>query len=325
MSKEQTQKILNSLLERLEYYRSEKAITAYAPFKFDLKKRIEELEVQIENLQNLLAQSQAETINLPNLERLKKLAFMDLEEQNKEEFIKVYHSFLQDCKNVVNNSVINAKNVQIGDNYYNYYSQKPKTHPFYLWVISTTKNEILCSEKLLAQFPFNRYDQTDCTKWKPFEEEGDIDELIAEYKTKVEFEVRERFLAKNPIEEEEKATFLKNLDKIVLVVDPFALSEENLFIAQKFNNDKIGACLVLLCQSVSFELFAYIRRQVEEVFGNLRTCFLDYKEKYLHFIFPISTKDLFFRTLSNIALLRLEIGTEIENGNQQVKKNTFKF
>ncbi|WP_027003041.1 NB-ARC domain-containing protein, partial [Hugenholtzia roseola] len=118
MNREQAQKIIDSLLERLEYYRSEKAMTAYAPLNFDLKKRIEELEVQIQNLRNLLAQSQAETINLPNLERLKKLAFMDLEKQDKEEFIKVYYSFLQDCKNVVKDSVINAQNVHIGDKIY---------------------------------------------------------------------------------------------------------------------------------------------------------------------------------------------------------------
>ncbi len=233
---------------------------------------------------------------------------------------------IENSKNVVaGNTVGNVEGgIHVGDNFY-FYSQKPNTHPFYLWVISTTKERIVCEKGLLPQFPLNRYHETDCTLWKPFENEKTISELITEYKTQVEFEVWERFLAKNPIVEDEKAIFLKNKHKIVLVVDPFALHEEQLKTAKKFDDDKIGACLVLLCQSVSFELFAYIRSQIETVFGDLRTCFLDYKEKYLHFIFPIPTKELFFRTLSNIALLRLEIGTEIEGGNQKIKNKTFKF
>jgi hypothetical protein len=117
MKRNETEKLLNSLLERLEYYRNENVITAYAPLKFDLKKRIDDLEEQIENLRNLLMQSPAEEIDFPNLERLKKLAFMDVENQDKEEFMEVSYSFLQDCKNVVKDSVINAQgDVHIGDN-----------------------------------------------------------------------------------------------------------------------------------------------------------------------------------------------------------------
>jgi hypothetical protein len=204
--------------------------------------------------------------------------------------------------------------------------QKP-THPLYLYVLSTTQGKTVCAENLLAQFPKHHYHETDCSLWKPFENEGTISQLIADYKKEVEFEVQERFLEQNPISEAEKPTFLKNIEKIVLVVDPFALHTEHENLARKFNNDKIGACLVLLCQSVSFELFAYIRTKIESIFGDLRTCFLDYKEKYLHFIFPISTKELFFRTLSNIALLRLEIKTQIEDLDKQGKlqNKNFKF
>jgi hypothetical protein len=195
----------------------------------------------------------------------------------------------------------------------------------YLYVLSTTQGKIVCAENLLPQFPRHRYHETDCKLWKPFEKEGTINQLIAEYKSKVAFDVQERFLEQNPILEYEKATFLKNMEKIVLVVDPFALHTEHETIAKKFNTDKIGACLVLFCQSVSFELFAYIRNKIETVFGDLHTCFLDYKEKYLHFIFPISTKELFLRTLSNIALLRLEIKTQIEDLDTQGKLQNQKF
>jgi hypothetical protein len=205
-------------------------------------------------------------------------------------------------------------------------AQKP-TYPLYLYVLSTTRGKTVCAENLLAQFPKHRYHETDCSLWKPFENEGTISQLIAEYKTKVEFEVQERFLEQSPILEHEKPIFLKNMEKITLVVDPFALHTEHENIAKRFNNDKIGACLVLLCQSVSFELFAYIRTKIETLFGDLHTCFLDYKEKYLHFIFPIPTKELFFRTLSNIALLRLEIKTQIEDLDKQgkIQNKNFKF
>jgi hypothetical protein len=205
-------------------------------------------------------------------------------------------------------------------------AQKP-THPLYIYVLSTTQGKTVCEENLLAQFPKHHYHETDCSLWKPFENEGTISQLIAEYKNEVAFDVKERFLEQNPILEHERPTFLKNMEKIILVVDPFALHTEHETLAKKFDKNEIGGCLVLLCQSVSFELFAYIRTKIETIFGDLRTCFLDYKEKYLHFIFPISTKELFFRTLSNIALLRLEIKTQIEDLDKQGKlqNKIFKF
>ncbi len=296
-----------------------------------------------ENVEHLLMFSQEQ---MTLLEELQKQILATQGNQLVEEQFKELNKKLDDL--LISVSQVTETNVQRADKIYNignannptftqsgnitnninsFPSQKPNNHPLYLWVISTTKGKIVCSEELHKQFPIHRYHETNCAEWQPFENEGTISELIAEYKTEVQFEVWERFLAKNPIQKEEEAAFFKNTHNIVLVLDPFALHTENLTTAQHFNNDKIGACLILLCQSVSFDLFAYIRSQIEQVFGVLHTCFLDYKEKYLHFVFPISTKELFFRTLSNIALLRLEIATQIEDLDKQGKlqNKTFKF
>lgn len=55
MTKNQAQKILERLIEKLNYFRKEEAITSYAPYKFDLKKRIEEIDNQVVKLKNILA------------------------------------------------------------------------------------------------------------------------------------------------------------------------------------------------------------------------------------------------------------------------------
>lgn len=240
----------------------------------------------------------------------------------KAEIVGNYNQLFQ---NVHNSTIHTGDNIT--NNFYNANVAQKSSHPLYLYVLSTTQGKTICSENLLAQFPKHRYHETDCRLWQPFENEGTISQLIAEYKNEVEFDVKERFLEQNPILEHERPTFLKNMEKIVLVVDPFALHTAHETFAKKFDKNEIGGCLVLLCQSVSFELFAYIRTKIETIFGDLRTCFLDYKEKYLHFIFPISTKELFFRTLSNIALLRLEIKTQIEDLDKQGKlqNKIFKF
>ena len=192
-----------------------------------------------------------------------------------------------------------------------------------LCILSTTKENIVCDKKFKHQISATTHHEIDCSLWKPFEDENSIKEIIEEYKTKVDFEVKERFLENDKITPNEKANFLKN----ILIVDPFALHTENLKIARSFDYDKVGACFVLLCQSVSFELFDYIRTQIQATFGDLHACFLDYKEKYIHYIFPIKTKELFFRALSNVALLRLNISSQIKglDTNDTIRSQKFKF
>ncbi|WP_291726994.1 hypothetical protein [Bernardetia sp.] len=196
-----------------------------------------------------------------------------------------------------------------------------------LCILSTTKDNIVCQKELVSQIPKHIHHNADCSKWKPFIDENSISEMIEEYKTKVDFEVTERYVEKDKITKDEKARFLKNTDKIILIVDPFALNKENLKITTAFNNDNIGACLVLVCQSISFELFAYIRTQIRATFENLHDCYIDYKEKYTHYIFPVSTKEQFFRGLSNVALIRLKISSQIQDldKDDKIRNQSFKF
>ncbi len=293
-----------------------------------------------ENVEHLLMLSQEQ---MNSMEELQKQIQSAKESHNFEEQLKELSKKLDDL--LAGASQVTEANVQNAEKIYNienandsifiqsgniinyFYSPKINTHPLYLWVISTTKDKIICEKEFLLPFLLNRYDENHCTSWKPFENEGTIGELIAEYKTKVEFEVRERFLAKEAISDNEMLSFLNNSYKYVLVIDPFALGDEVLEIAKKFNKKEAGGVLVLLCQSVSFELFEYIRTRLKDIFYELTLLVCNYKTAYIHFVFPISTKELFFRTLSNIALLRLEIATQIEGLDKQGKlqNKIFKF
>jgi len=184
-----------------------------------------------------------------------------------------------------------------------------------LWIASATKSEVELGE-WKDNFPEHRYHETDSTTWQPFENEVSITKLIEEYKTKIEntFEVQERFLTQNPLQDTEKADVLNNLSDKVLILDPFAITTENQQTIQFFNNIQAGACLVLLCRSIPFELFLKIRDKIYTTFDQLHICcFLDFKRDYLHFVFPISTKELFFRTLTNIAIVKLRLGTKVQN------------
>lgn len=209
--------------------------------------------------------------------------------------------------------------------HYHYKQGETTTHPFYLWVLSGRKSDI---DKKAQKEIEKRYGESSTT-WQPFENDKNIAEIIKEYKNKVDFEVRERFLAINPIQEEEETQFYKTIDKIVLLLDPFIIQNKDHEFLQNFNSDKTGGFLILICQSVSFELFSYIREKLDFMknFKKPYKCYLDYKEKYFHFMFPISTKELLFRTLSNIAFAHLKIASQIRglDTSGKTRNNTFQF
>lgn len=106
MNSSETKILLDNLLERLEYYRTDEAITFYAPYKFELKQRIKKLEKKISKLRIFIAKNPNENIDTTELQSLYSL--MSKESYSKE--------FIEKSKNVISNSTINAgRDIHIGD------------------------------------------------------------------------------------------------------------------------------------------------------------------------------------------------------------------
>lgn len=98
MTKAEAQKILDRLIEKLNYFRTEEAITAYAPYKFDLRQRIKDLDKQVEKLKNILANAKAETIEFQAFEEFEKYLSKQIQP---EDFIRLSGNFIQNSKNIV--------------------------------------------------------------------------------------------------------------------------------------------------------------------------------------------------------------------------------
>lgn len=300
---------------------------------------LENLTSQTDNIHKVLANFQDMLINKGKEYVQYADKVYNIDEINEANF----GTIIKDVKNTLLNSQAQAgRDLHIGDVIQHFYGSNPKNDEndendeneykgLNVWIISTTKDyyTALNSAKLKKGIPHELYHESDATEWKPFKDGDSIKQLMEEYKSKVNFEVEARFLGNEPLEEAEKSWVFKNLKKFVLVFDPLALHEENLKTISHFNTHDIGGCLGLICHCVPYDLFSYIHNQVTNTLDRLQTCFLDYSEKYIHFIFPISTKDMLFRSLTNIAMVHIKVSTKIENANklseQHIRKESFKF
>jgi len=207
--------------------------------------------------------------------------------------------------------------------------QSQKDNFLSLHIVCAPKKGLPSKPTIASEYPSHRY-HDDATAWQPFENEASIKELVDEFRQKVHYKVRERFWYESPITKEEKPPFSKAISRTVLILDPILLDDKATLkhVGRFFNRDSVGGCLVLLCASASFSLFTYLRKRVAEELDEPYDCFLDYREKYLHFVFPVSTKALFFRSLSNIAILKLKIHAEISGKNpaeQAAARQKFSF
>jgi hypothetical protein len=222
-----------------------------------------------------------------------------------------------------------AEHLHIGDNYYGSNTTESINTTLHVWIISTTKDNYSLnpSDKFFNDIPHEHYHESDPAEWIPFKNNDSIKTFIEEYKQAVNFKVAVRFLGNEPIQKNEMAWVLNNLDRIVLVFDPLALQGENLTTISRFNTLKIGGCLGLVCYCISYNLFSYFRSRVEQCLDFAIEGFLDFKNLYIHFIFPISTKEMLFRSLTNIALVHLKVSVHIEGFDsksvQTIRNNDF--
>ncbi|WP_338790930.1 tetratricopeptide repeat protein [Bernardetia sp. MNP-M8] len=122
MKSEKINQLLEELVEKLTFYRSEDAITFYAPYKFDLKKRIEQLEIQIKRIREFANENPNKEIEFEALQNLH--SSLINESHFATNFDKLSSIFVENSKNVVIGNVITADKIHIGDNYYYQYGEK---------------------------------------------------------------------------------------------------------------------------------------------------------------------------------------------------------
>ena len=199
--------------------------------------------------------------------------------------------------------------------------------PLNLWIISTTKDKIPTDLELTEEVAALHH-ESDPLLWRPFYQEAPISELLESYQSEVSFEVETRFLSVDTLTEAEELQYIKQLNQFVLILDGFAIDEQ-LKMIRRFNKNEIGGCIIPLCQSYPFAVFEYIRNRVHENLDDLHRFFKDFTDKYLHFVFPIPTKDLFFRTLTNLAIVHLAVSSKIEinetHETKAIRNQSFKF
>jgi hypothetical protein len=194
-------------------------------------------------------------------------------------------------------------------------------HSLRLWILSTTKTAALDAlpAHLQPDFPHHRYHDDDCRAWQPFEEESEtINHLVEAFKQRVQCTVEERFLEQQPYpaSDQERLDMLPDMEKVVLIVDPLALHGSNIGMMADFDDLKIGSCLVVLCKSSGQALFDHLCTQLQEAFKKLYICFVGSKQT-IHFLFPISTKELLLRLLTNLDVKRLQVATTIQGTQSQ--------
>ncbi|WP_375562627.1 hypothetical protein ACE193_08825 [Bernardetia sp. OM2101] len=140
-----TQILLDNLLERLNYYRTEEAITFYAPYKFDLKQRIKQLEKHILKLRTNITENPNENIEVEELQSLYSL-------MSKESFSQ---EFIERSKNVISNSTINVGgNFHIGDIIH---STKTKGLSILLFVVFVTVIGFWQKEEIKIALGFDKF------------------------------------------------------------------------------------------------------------------------------------------------------------------------
>lgn len=156
----------------------------------------------------------------------------------------------------VHNLFLNTKQTSEEDDF-----EVPK-NIVYIWIISTTLNNIKQNYEIPGFNFEDFYDSHDCTLWNPFIKGESIISLLLEYISRTNFEFYIRFFEKNPIQEDERY-WLRNLDRAIIVVDGLALQGTNLKVARKFDNDKIGGCIIPVSNEVSFKYKRNYQRKSE--------------------------------------------------------------
>lgn len=161
----------------------------------------------------------------------------------------------------------------------------------------------------------NRYGEKH-KEWKPFINENDILHILAEYEKKSGFKIRAFILDWRQAVDKTLINSLKLQKKdTILMVDGLALHfSGNKEIANIFNENDIGGCLMPICKVYSSQIKQQIHANSESVFHSLHDYYNQYANVYVkeqnngffHFDLQVEDKNHLFRRLTSIATSHLK-------------------
>jgi len=189
-------------------------------------------------------------------------------------------------------------------------------YPINVLIITTNIDNI--SKYLSTNVNLEDYYGSEHKDWKPYKNESIIIELLKEYQTKSGFRIKAFILDSQNFDVE--TTLINRLklrqENTILIADGLALSfMGNQKIANIFNHNNIGGCLIPICTTHTANILQRIKENIFSVFYTLVEYINNYSEIYLeekvdngfvHIELNIPNKNELFRRLTNIATLYLQ-------------------
>jgi hypothetical protein len=151
--------------------------------------------------------------------------------------------------------------------------------------------------------------------WKPFVNEVEILNILAEYQKKSGFQIQAFILdLQQNVDNTLINRFKLRKKDTILIIDGLALYYSgNQEIARIFNENDIGGCLMLICKNYSSQIKQKIHLHSESVFHSLHDYYNQYAQIYVqernngffHFDLQVEDKNHLFRRLTSIATSHL--------------------
>lgn len=180
-------------------------------------------------------------------------------------------------------------------------------------VLSGTKNDLPKFPEEFENEPIvEHYDELRVEKWLPFGiKQKHIEAILKDYPKKGKTKLAVCYIKNEEVSAWEHTLRgqVDNLQGVILVADPVQLQRKYRRVISFFDKKETGGVLLPLSQAYSRAFRLAVEKEVEDTyFYTAYDLFKKTHDKsYLHFMFPISSLDLFYRCLSNIIHEHLDL------------------
>ncbi len=192
-----------------------------------------------------------------------------------------------------------------------------------IFVVTTNRNKLAEKYKNKEiEIPLNNY-KDKARRWQPFNDEGDIIALLADFQQKSSFIIEVYILDEWWTDNDEiTATIVDDIaPRSILIADTFALDfKANREFCRLFDDTTIGGCIIPVCEKHNSTVRYYMMQRQKQVFRHINTCFYKrFNKEYMHLEPCIRTKEEMFRRLTNIAVKHLKLSPDKKiNWNKKI-------
>ena len=129
----------------------------------------------------------------------------------------------------------------------------PEDSNIICYVIVSTKKQIkeVIGESCFCKLEDDRYHETECNKWKPYYNNGNIEEILKSLQEKYPFMLQ---FIDSEISDAELVAIDKGLNNSIAVIDLLSLNDNNKSIALKFDTNQANL-LLPICRTLHPEIY----------------------------------------------------------------------